>query len=153
MFCPKCGKPANERAAFCENCGADLSQSTQPVHQATPYSGSVPHRSIALCIILSFVTCGLYTIYWFICLANDLNTASGRTNDTSGGVVFLLSLVTCGIYSLVWLYKAGDKVDMIRTNRGESPVTPGLLYLLLSIFGLTLVSYCIIQNELNEAAK
>ena len=81
-----------------------------------------------------------------------MNTASGRTNDTSGAMVFLLSLVTCNIYSWFWLYKAGEKVNIIRAKRGAPATDSSLLYLLLGIFGLGIVSYCLIQNELNEAA-
>ena len=53
-------------------------------------------RSIALCIILSIVTCGIYGIYWFICVTNDTNVVSGHASDgTSGGVAFILSVITC----------------------------------------------------------
>ena len=53
----------------------------------------VQQKNIALCIVLSLVTCGIYGIYWFITLTNDLNTATGE-EDTTGGMAFLLSLVT-----------------------------------------------------------
>ncbi len=56
----------------------------------------VKERNIAVCIILSLVTCGIYMIYWFICLTDEANNASNSTG-TSGGMAFLLSLVTCGI--------------------------------------------------------
>ena len=160
MFCPKCGQELAERTAFCEQCGANLNaaaqaasqQASQPVYQAAPTGSPVQSRSIALCIVLSILTCGIYGIYWLICIANDLNTASDRPNDTSGGMVFLLSLVTCNIYTWFWLYKAGEKVNIIRAKRGTPATDSSLLYLLLGIFGLGIVSYCLIQNELNEYA-
>ena len=31
----------------------------------------VQQKNIALCIVLSLVTCGIYGIYWFITLVND----------------------------------------------------------------------------------
>lgn len=77
----------------------------------------IQKRSIPLCIILSLVTCGIYGLYWLVCLANDINTASGRDNDTSGGMVLLLSIITCNIYGLYWMYKAGEKVDEARAAR------------------------------------
>lgn len=111
-------------------------------------------RSIVTCILLSIVTCGIYGIYWTVCLVNDLNTASGTPQDTSGGVVFLLSLVTCGIYMYYWMYKAGEKVSVIQRRQGRmNSENNGLLYLLLSIFGLSIVSYCLIQSELNQVAS
>lgn len=38
----------------------------------------IQQRNIAVCIILSIVTCGIYGIYWFIVLSNDTNTVSMR---------------------------------------------------------------------------
>ena len=55
----------------------------------------IQQRNIAVCIILSIVTCGIYGIYWFIVLSNDTNTVSNAENATSGGVAFVLSLITC----------------------------------------------------------
>lgn len=112
----------------------------------------IQNRNIAVCIILSIVTCGIYGIYWFICLANDTNTISGRPNDTSGGVAFLLSLVTCGIYGFYWAFKQGEKIDEAKTSRGIPSSNSGIAYLLLSIFGLSIVAWALMQNELNKMA-
>lgn len=30
-------------------------------------------RSVPLCIVLSIITCGLYGLYWFVCLTNEVN--------------------------------------------------------------------------------
>lgn len=37
----------------------------------------IQQRNIAMCIILSIVTCGIYGLYWYACLTNDTNTAAG----------------------------------------------------------------------------
>lgn len=110
-------------------------------------------KSIPLCIILSLVTCGIYGLYWLVCLANDINTASGRDNDTSGGMVLLLSIITCNIYGLYWMYKAGEKIDTIRLNNNLPAENNGLLYLLLSLFKLSIVSWALLQSELNQFAE
>lgn len=54
----------------------------------------IKKRSIALYIILSIVTCGLFGIYWEYCLVNDTNTATGNTDGKNGIVVILLNLIT-----------------------------------------------------------
>ena len=110
----------------------------------------VQNRNIAVCIILSIVTCGLYGLYWLACLANDVNTVSGRQGDLSGGMVVLLSIVTCSIYYLYWSYTAGEKIDAARQARGLPVQSNGLVYLLLSLFGLSIVAYALMQNELNR---
>ena len=47
----------------------------------------IERRNIAVCIVLTLVTCGIYGIYWIVCLTNDVNTVSGDVNGTSGGFV------------------------------------------------------------------
>lgn len=111
----------------------------------------IQERNIAMCIILSIVTCGIYGIYWLICIVNDSNTAA-NTEGTSGGMVFLLSLVTCSIYLLYWTYKQGEKLDTAKQNHGLPASNSGVVYLLLSIFGLGIVAYALMQSELNKIA-
>lgn len=111
----------------------------------------VQQRNIAVCIILSIVTCGIYGIYWFICLTDDANTVSGQ-QGTSGGMAFLLTLVTCGIYSFYWMYKQGDKLDDAKNARGMAAGNSGIIYLILSIFGFGIVAYALMQDSINKLA-
>lgn len=112
----------------------------------------IKERNIAVCIILSIVTCGIYGIIWFISLNDDANTVSGDFK-TSGGLAFVLSLVTCGIYMLYWMYNQGSKIDAAKQNRGIPSSNSGVLYLILAILGLSIVSYALMQNELNQLSK
>ncbi len=111
----------------------------------------IKERSIAVCIILSIVTCGIYGLYWIICLNNDANTAS-NTFGTSGGMVILLTIVTCGIYGIYWSYKQGEKIDAAKKSRGMDSGNSGVLYLILTIFGFGIIAYALMQNELNKLA-
>lgn len=117
--------------------------------------GMIQRRSIAMCIILSLVTCGIYGIYWFVVLTDDANTLlpdNKGLNNTSGGVAFLLSLVTCGIYGLYWAYKQGEKIDEAKAARGIMSSNSGIIYLLLTIFGFGIIAEALMQNELNSMA-
>ena len=147
-YCAHCGaKILNEEAVICVNCGTFLnSQNTAN----TINTSGMKSRSIVKAIILSLITCGIYSIFWFISLTNDMNRASGKTNDTSGGVAFLLSLVTCGIYEYFWAYKMGEKRDII-TN--EKNGYSGILYLVLMFCGLGIVVYALAQDTLNKAIE
>lgn len=111
----------------------------------------VQRRSVGVCILLTLVTCGIYGIYWYICMVNDVNALTGKA-EPSGGVVFLLSLVTCGIYGLVWLYQAGVAMDQLRTRSGRDGGNQGILYLVLAILQLSIVSYALLQSEINDYA-
>ena len=112
----------------------------------------IERRNIAVCIVLTLVTCGIYGIYWIVCLTNDVNTVSGDVNGTSGGMVVLLTIVTCGIYGIYWAYKQGEKLDFTKNNRGIPSSNSGVLYLILQIFGFEIIAYALMQNELNKLA-
>ena len=112
----------------------------------------IERRNIAVCIVLTLVTCGIYGIYWIVCLTNDVNTVSGDVNRTSGGMVVLLTIVTCGIYGIYWAYKQGEKLDFTKNNRGIPSSNSGVLYLILQIFGFGIIAYALMQNELNKLA-
>ena len=53
----------------------------------------VQQRNIALCIVLTIVTCCLYGLYWMVCL-NDETNRLANTEGTSGGMVIVLSIIT-----------------------------------------------------------
>ncbi|MCR8658829.1 DUF4234 domain-containing protein [Paenibacillus endoradicis] len=109
----------------------------------------IQERNIALCIILSLITCGLYGIYWFIVLTNDLGKLSGDSSFT-GGKHFLLTIVTCGIWSIVWGYQAGKHIYEAQRQRGFHGSDNSILYLVLFIFGFGIVSYALVQNDVNK---
>lgn len=99
-------------------------------------------RSIASCIILSLVTCGIYTIFWWINIQNEF--ATKNNDNANGGMVVFLSIITCGIYSLIWFYQMGKNVERAG-GRNE-----GVLYLILTLLGLGLISLALIQSQENE---
>ena len=174
MFCKKCGNQIPDGTQFCPSCGAAQgSVGGQMGGQMggfnNGFNGTVNNvyvntgmgaggyrptfRSIGMCILLSIVTCGIYAIIWLIQMADDVRNASGDVTAPSGGMVFLLSIVTCGIYLLYWMYKAGDSLNRAKQARGMMvDSNAGIMYLLLSVFGLSIVSYCLIQSELNKLA-
>lgn len=177
-FCPKCGANIPDGTRFCSACGTQIGAAPNPQQSYTqqPYQAQQPYaqqaayqqpqqpygqpagihfgqRNIAVAIILSIVTCGIYGIYWLVKLADETNEAAGEPNATSGGMVFLLSIVTCGIYMFYWLYKAGEKINNAKRMRGlVTDNSAGVIYLVLAIFGLSIVSYALIQSELNKIA-
>lgn len=67
-------------------------------------------------------------------------------------VVILLSIVTCGIYFLYWVYKAGALLDQKAIEAGRASESRAILYILLSLFGLAIVTYALIQDSINKIA-
>ena len=106
----------------------------------------IKKRSIAVNIILSLVTCGIYGFYWLYTLNEDTNKLLHATKDEmSGGMVVLLSIVTCGIFMYYWVYKQGEKLDKI-----DGDIDSGIFYIILTICGLGIVTYALMQNRLNK---
>ena len=109
----------------------------------------IVRRSVPLCVILSIVTCGIYMLYWYVCVTNEVDAVSEEPGP--GGVIcLLLTIVTCGLYGLYWGWKTGDKLDASRTRNGAAPGSFALLFLLLNLFELTIVTLAIAQSELNR---
>lgn len=112
----------------------------------------IKERNIVVCILLSIITCGIYGIYWYITLTDDVSRANEDPNFT-GVKSFLLTLVTCGIYGIYWNYKIGKEMYEANQKKGITANDNSVIYLILSIFGLSIVTYCLVQNELNVIAK
>ena len=109
----------------------------------------VQNRNIVTCIILSIITCGIYGIYWFIVMTDDVARVN-QDPDMSGVKAFIFSLITCGIYYIYWNYKMGKSITEAGTKNGKTITDNSLIYLLLSIFGFSIINYCLIQNDLNK---
>ncbi len=108
-------------------------------------------RSIPLAIVLSFITVGLYALYWVYTLTEDAHAAAGERTTASGGMVILFSFLTCGIYSFYWLYKMGETIVMAKQNRGMTADTNlPIIYLVLALFGFGIISYALMQSALND---
>lgn len=111
----------------------------------------VAKRNIAVAIILSIVTCGIYGLYWFVVLTDDLKNVSNDVQGASGGVALLLTIVTCNIYGIYWAYKQGERMDNAKAMRGmPGGGSSNILFLVLQLFGLGLVNYIIMQDTLNK---
>ncbi len=49
----------------------------------------IKERSIVLYIILSIITCGIFGLYWFVCITEDTNAAADVAG-TSGGLALII---------------------------------------------------------------
>ncbi|MCI8413420.1 MAG: DUF4234 domain-containing protein [Clostridia bacterium] len=105
-------------------------------------------RSIGLAILFSIITFGIYAIYWFVKLTNDTNELDPEHKTMGGVAAFFVSLVTFGIYGIYWNYKLGVKAGNIGGDKSM-----GIVYLLLGLFGLGIVNYCLAQSTLNKAIQ
>lgn len=112
----------------------------------------IQKKDLVVAIILSIVTCGIYGIYWFITMTDDVKTVSGDTQLSSGGMAFLWTLLTCGIYGIYWAYKMGELMKVAYEKNGMPVKDNSILYLILEFFGLGIVVYALVQSDLNIIA-
>ena len=155
MVCNNCGAQIADNSKFCQGCGAPVNtppQFNQPFGQM-PFQG-IEKRDIAITIILSIVTCGIYSLVWLARMTDDLNKISNRTDDFSGGVVVLLTLFTGGLFAIYLAYKAGDKLNEAKAMRGiPADNNASILYMVLYLVGLGIVTDALVQSELNKFAE
>lgn len=85
-------------------------------------------------------------------MTDESNSLSDKKH-TSGGIALLLTLITCNIYGIYWNYKMGEKMFDIGKKYNKQISNNSVLYLILSLFGLGLVTYCLIQSDLNKFAN
>ena len=105
------------------------------------YIGAVPlktDRSLLIYILLSLVTCGIYSLFFIHSLAKDVNVAcAGDGKETAGLLkLILLSIVTCGIYGVYWYYSLGDRLHENGPRYGVNITETGTTILLWILIGL-----------------
>ena len=119
------------------------------------------NRSFWVYLLLSIVTCGLYSIYFWYVYVEDLNTVFYGDGEDSPNyiIVLLLSWVTCGIYGVYWRYKqanrmyreAYDRYGVMIEENGSAILLWTLLGYLTGGIGQLVADYFMIQN-LNKTA-
>ncbi len=108
-------------------------------------------RNVALAIVLTIITCGIYGLYWIAVLHEDSKLAAHDDDGTSGVLVVVLSIVTCSIYLFYWAYKMGERMNKAKQMRKiPFDTSTPILYIILAIFGLNIVNLALIQSDLNN---
>ncbi|MEI6131413.1 MAG: DUF4234 domain-containing protein [Bacillota bacterium] len=99
----------------------------------------IQRREIVMLIVLSIITCGIYTYYFMYTATRDLNQMAGNDGKgTEPSTVILLSIVTCGIYAYYWYYTQGNRMQNLANGRGFKVDENGTTYLMWGIFGALL---------------
>lgn len=115
-----------------------------------PYPMAHGVRSIALGIILSLLTCGIYSLYWEYKQMATLNAWLGRT-EYRFGLWLLLSILTCGIFALYYEYKMAVGINEVQVNNGlHGSHSLPVICVLLAFFGIGIASLAIQQWEINK---
>lgn len=112
----------------------------QPAAAPMGYGPVKSDRSLIGWLLLSIVTCGIYSYYFLYCLARDINTMCQEDGDSTPGIAafILLSFVTCGFYALYWYYKIGNRLQANAPRYGLVFQENGTTILMWQIVGALL---------------
>lgn len=97
-------------------------------------------RSLLMYILLSIITCGIYSWIFIYGLAQDANEVCDGDGQKTGGLVafILLGYITCGIYQLVWWYKLCNRMAANAPRYGLTFQENGTTFLVWQLFGALL---------------
>lgn len=104
------------------------------------------NRNIAVVIILSIVTCGIYDLVWLWGTINGLD-AEGQSSNMSPVVQFILMFLYIGF--IIFALNADANLNAIKAKRGLPTSDNKVLYIVLGIF-VPVVLVCLVQNEINK---
>lgn len=169
MYCSSCGKEIPDGVKFCPECGADVSiegkvkktadavfdaaekevgsavKEVKSSIQNTEGTGLTVERlkddrGLFSYILLSLITCGIYSYYFVYRMAHDINIACDGDGEMTSGLVkyIVLSIITCGFYSLYWEYSLGNRLAGNAQRYGMTFQENGTSILMWHIFGLLL---------------
>lgn len=99
---------------------AQAGLSPQP-YGGQQYNGPVGQvRGTGFCILISIVTVGIYSLYWYYKTHSEMKAHTGQ------GIGGALALVLAIFVGIVNPYISSSEVGSLYTRRGESPPVTGL---------------------------
>lgn len=99
----------------------------------------IKHRNIVAIYLLSFITFGIYWLYWYVQTKEEINKLGGNIPTC-----WLLIVPIANIY---WLYKYSDAFST-HVKKDNNGVIWFLVFFVVSI-----VMPGVVQSELNKLAK
>ncbi len=127
-----------------------LQMETADVEDVAGSSGEVPrftYRSVASCLFLCLITCGIYGIYWTAVMIREVRQFHGDYSPATKEVLLYLFVP---FYNWYWGYTRGRQLyyDSYRIN-GNLPDRSGM-YLLFSILGWYAIVFAVMQSDMNS---
>ncbi len=108
-----------------------------------------PERHVTLYVVLSLLSCGLFTPIWMYLIGRDLRRALVH-EELRPGLDLLLAAVTCGVWWFYLLYRYPSLIVKLKRRVGLSGGDLPAISLVLGILSLGLVSLALMQSELNH---
>ena len=122
---------------------------------------SIPQRNPAFVLIFAVLTCGLYLIYWYAQMYDELQLLTGATPTGNEFFIDLLFvIISCGLYG-VWVdYRISIQMRDYEASRGVAhPNDTATLAVVLDIasyltaFATNIVSSAVHQDQMNKLVE
>lgn len=120
----------------------------------------IKQRSFGIYLLLSIITCGIYSIIFWYQYTEDINEICRGDGHESPNyiIVILLNIITCGIYGYIWYYSQANRLQASANKYGISIQGDGTIVLLWMILGVLLfgigpfIAFYILINNMNQVA-
>ena len=133
-------------------------------NETVDFSKIKKNRNFVIYLILTFLTGGLYMIYFWWGFIKDMNLICGEEGESPNSILVLIfSVITCGIYYFYWMYKHSERIKNTATHynvRIKQSSESILLWAIVGTifafgFGILLGQYFMINNfnKLTNAIK
>lgn len=115
-----------------------------------PYA--VRDHSVILYIVLYFVTCGFFGLYWLYQSAKDVDALAAANNKPKGVdpvLALILDIVTCGLFKIYFFWKEGMVLNSVTESRNNDQA------ILLCILGIIcpVAAFAILQDQINSVVR
>lgn len=106
-------------------------------------------RNPVTVIILSIVTCGIYSIYWLYMITKEINAALGE--ERINFVLYFLVGILCFPLIFLGMYKIDEALVQLQARIGLQGKSNFVLWIILSFVGVgTFIMIYQVQEALNE---
>ena len=107
------------------------------------------NRNIALAILFSIITCGIYALYWLYQISAETRYLTGNTDSGSPGLDLVLEIITCGIFGYFVVYQSGKRMYRAELEQNGHASDDSVMLTILSLFGW-IIALAILQSKLNN---
>ena len=147
IFCSNCGGIMDATARFCPGCGVAnprLSSGNNAPAGAPRRTDHIKYRNMVMQVILTIITLGIYTIYWFHVTLGELYTANDRA-DEKRWLWTILYIIPIAQFFAYW-HQGHEYARFVEEKY------PGIaIFILWLVFGP--VVWFLVQMDLNRAAR
>ncbi len=106
-------------------------------------------RSVAAVVILSLITCGIYSIYWTYVTTKGLQEESGVRSRLSPALLTILMAFASSAAGALLGFDCDATINALKVQRGTHPSDNFVLWVVFGAF-IPVVTIGMVQNEINN---